>query len=95
LAGERAGIGAIRLAATRDGEPPKKRSRNGQFDRATSFLMIRTTDGNQRTNPLVKVANDMIGVAGEFGFSPAARASIAADIRYERPGMFDGLLGGD
>jgi phage terminase small subunit len=51
-----------------------------------------------RTNPLTRIsqraASDMVRYAGEFGFSPAARARIAAGVYEPPPGSkFDGLLG--
>jgi P27 family predicted phage terminase small subunit len=67
-------------------------------DPATHGLLIRRQDGNAARNPLLKAsrdaASDMVRYAGEFGFSPAARARIAAGVAYEPPGggKFDGLL---
>jgi P27 family predicted phage terminase small subunit len=67
-------------------------------DPTTHGLLVKRQDGNAARNPLVKIAADaassMVRYAGEFGFSPAARARIAAGAAYEPPSKFDGLLGG-
>jgi P27 family predicted phage terminase small subunit len=67
-------------------------------DPVMSGLLVRTTVGDARRNPLVKVAadaaTDMLGFAAEFGLTPIARARLAA-AGYEPPqggGKFDGLL---
>jgi P27 family predicted phage terminase small subunit len=66
-------------------------------DGATHGLMIKRQDGNAARNPLVKIAADaasnMVRYAAEFGFSPAARARIAAGVYAEPAGKWDGLLG--
>jgi P27 family predicted phage terminase small subunit len=45
-------------------------------------LLIKTTDGNPRRNPLVKIASDaaedMLTFAGQFGLTPVARSRLAA-----------------
>jgi P27 family predicted phage terminase small subunit len=61
-------------------------------------LLIKTTDGNARRNPLVKIAadaaNDMLRFAGEFGVTPAARTRLASGVYGQSSsGKFDGLLG--
>jgi P27 family predicted phage terminase small subunit len=67
-------------------------------DPTTHGLLVKRQDGNAARNPLVKIAadaaSDMVRYAGEFGFSPAARARIAAGVYAEPAGKFDGLLGG-
>ena len=58
-------------------------------DQATRGLMVKSSDGNPRRNPLVKIADDpangMISAAGHFGFdagrAPAARRGLAAAAR--------------
>jgi Phage terminase, small subunit len=42
--------------------------------------LIKTTDGNARRNPLVKIAveDDMLRFAGEFGLTPVARTRLAS-----------------
>jgi P27 family predicted phage terminase small subunit len=61
-------------------------------------LLVKGSEGQARPNPLIRIAAeaaiDMIRVAGEFGFSPAARSRIAMGPR-PGPGKFDGFLGGD
>lgn len=53
-------------------------------DPVTSGLLIRSTTGDARINPLQRAADRaadaMIRYSGEFGFSPAARARIAAGV---------------
>src|SRR5262245_47885893 len=53
-------------------------------DQATGALLIKAQDGNARRNPLVQIAadaaRDMVRYAEQFGFSPAARARIAAGV---------------
>jgi P27 family predicted phage terminase small subunit len=66
-------------------------------DPTTHGLLVRSQLGDARTNPLVKIsrlaAADMVRYAAEFGFSPAARARIAAGVAYEPgPSKFEGLL---
>jgi P27 family predicted phage terminase small subunit len=60
-------------------------------------LLIRTTTGDARRNPLIKVvrdaANDMVAYAGQFGLTPVARSRLAAGIDGQpAPGKFDGFL---
>jgi P27 family predicted phage terminase small subunit len=68
-------------------------------DRARG-LLIKGSKGQARSNPLVQIAreaaNDMVRFAGEFGFSPAARARISAGPFTQPPssGKFAGLLAG-
>jgi P27 family predicted phage terminase small subunit len=67
-------------------------------DPTTHGLLVKRQDGNAARNPLVKIAADaassMVRYAAEFGFSPAARARIAAGVYAQAAGKFDGLLGG-
>jgi P27 family predicted phage terminase small subunit len=68
-------------------------------DLLTSGLMIKTTGGNAIQNPLVgtanKAASDMLRYAIEFGFTPAARARIAAGAPDgSAKSKFAGLIGG-
>lgn len=66
-------------------------------DPTTHGLLIKTVEGNVRVSPLTKIsrraASDMVRYAAEFGFSPAARARIAAGVHAQPAGKFDGLLG--
>jgi len=65
-------------------------------DPRTHGLLIRTTDGNARRNPLVKIAADaaadMVTYASQFGMGAAARARISAGIGFEPPSKFGDLL---
>ena len=65
-------------------------------DPVTKGLLVKTAAGDARINPLAKIsrlaANDMVRYAAEFGFSPAARARIAAGVYAQPAGKFDGLL---
>jgi P27 family predicted phage terminase small subunit len=68
-------------------------------DPVTSGLLVKSQLGDARVNPLAKIsrlaAADMVRYAGEFGFSPAARARIAAGPGSTQPASkFDGLFGG-
>jgi P27 family predicted phage terminase small subunit len=72
------------------------------LDPAMNGLLVRGSEGQTRTNPLAKIASeaaaDMVRYAPEFGFSPAARARVAAGVGFGRPpvdGKFRGLLAGD
>jgi P27 family predicted phage terminase small subunit len=61
------------------------------------FLIQR--NGQAVDNPVIKqsrlAAEAMVRFAGEFGFSPAARARIAMGLNApQAPGKFDGLLAG-
>lgn len=75
-------------------------ARIGEKDTVTSGLIVRGSYGSAMPNPLVaiarKAASDMVRYASEFGFTPAARARIAAGP-FADPGgpggKFDGLLG--
>ena len=69
-----------------------------ESDPLTSGLMIKTRGGDAAQNPLVsierKAAAAMMRFAGEFGFTPAARARIAAGPNPPSGGSkFDGLIG--
>ena len=71
----------------------------GEKDQVTGALLITSSLGDARVNPLVRVAasaaDAMVSFAGHFGMSPAARARISAGVGYEPPpggGKFDGLL---
>jgi P27 family predicted phage terminase small subunit len=68
-------------------------------DQVTSGMLVKNQSGDARINPLAKIsrlaAADMVRYAGEFGFSPAARARIAAGPGSAQPASkFDGLFGG-
>ena len=68
-------------------------------DMLTKGMMIKTTGGNAIQNPLVgtanKAASDMVRYATEFGFTPAARARIAAGTAGNgTQSKFAGLIGG-
>ena len=56
-------------------------------DRATSGLLVKTTNGNAIQNPLVGTANkamsDMMRYAAEFGMTPSARSRINAEGKHE------------
>ena len=45
-------------------------------------LLVKTTAGNARRNPLIKIAadaaEDMLRVTGEFRLTPVARARLAS-----------------
>jgi P27 family predicted phage terminase small subunit len=66
-------------------------------DPTTSGLLVKSQLGDARVNPIAKIsrlaASDMVKYAAEFGFSPAARARIAAGVYAQPAGKFDGLLG--
>jgi P27 family predicted phage terminase small subunit len=53
-------------------------------------------DGGAVANPLIAIARraagDMVRYASEFGFTPAARARIAAGVDNQEPRRFEGLL---
>ena len=62
---------------------------------------MRTTVGDARRNPLVRIArdaaDDMLQFAAEFGLTPVARARLGA-AGWEPPiggGKFAGLIAGD
>jgi hypothetical protein len=70
-------------------------SRDGTLNFA---LLIKTTDGNAKRNPLVQIAadaaQDMLAYAGHFGLTPVARTRLAAGgFGPSSPGKFDGLIG--
>jgi P27 family predicted phage terminase small subunit len=74
-------------------------ARMAERDLLTNGLMIKTTGGNAIQNPLVgtanKAASDMVRYATEFGFTPAARARIAAgNAGNAAQSKFAGLIGG-
>jgi P27 family predicted phage terminase small subunit len=73
-------------------------ARMAERDLLTGGLMIKTSNGNAIQNPLVGTANrassDMVRYASEFGFTPAARARIAAGIAAGGSSKFSGLIGG-
>jgi P27 family predicted phage terminase small subunit len=74
-------------------------ARMAERDLLTKGLMIKTTGGNAIQNPLVgtanKAASDMVRYASEFGFTPAARARIAAgNANNSAQSKFSGLIGG-
>jgi len=69
-------------------------------DPVMAGLVVKNTNSNAQQNPLVhiarKSASDMVRYASEFGFTPAARARIAAGPFADAGGpggKFDGLLG--
>jgi P27 family predicted phage terminase small subunit len=72
----------------------------GKRDPLLSGPLVKSTDGNARRNPLLKVsadaANAMLRFAGEFGLTPVARSRIGAGVHGQPPGggKFDGFLGG-
>jgi P27 family predicted phage terminase small subunit len=72
-----------------------------EVDAKAHGLLIKGSKGQARSNPLVQIAReaaaDMVRIAGEFGFSPAARSRIAAGIGGfgpRAPSKFHGLIGG-
>jgi P27 family predicted phage terminase small subunit len=74
-------------------------ARVAERDTVTHGLLIKTTDGNARRNPLVKVAadaaNDMVRYAGEFGLTAVARSRLAGGVHGQPgPSKFHGLLAG-
>jgi P27 family predicted phage terminase small subunit len=69
--------------------------RSGNPKKRATFMTAR--DGGVKLNPLLRAslgaAAEMVRIAGEFGFSPAARARIAMGIdRAEDFGKFNGLI---
>jgi P27 family predicted phage terminase small subunit len=73
-------------------------ARMAEKDPVTGALLIKSTLGDPRANPLIRVANnaaaDMIRFAGEFGMTPSARARVRAGVAWrEGGGKFDGLIG--
>jgi P27 family predicted phage terminase small subunit len=69
----------------------------GENEELTKALLLKK-NGLPIQNPLAvicsKAGAEMVRYAGEFGMSPAARASIAATPVGEVPNKFDGLLAG-
>jgi P27 family predicted phage terminase small subunit len=59
-------------------------------------LMVRGSEGQPRSNPLVRIASDaasdMLRFASEFGFTPAARSRIAAGVGGQTSSKFGDLL---
>jgi P27 family predicted phage terminase small subunit len=68
-------------------------------DPVTGALLIKTAAGNAMYNPVIgiarKAAQDMVRIAAEFGFSPAARTRIQLGVTGQLSGSkFAGVLGG-
>ncbi len=67
-------------------------------DPTTRALLVKGTDCNARTNPLVAVAaraaDDMVRAASEFGMTPVALARIAGGPFYQPPRNKFTRLGG-
>jgi P27 family predicted phage terminase small subunit len=66
-------------------------------DPLTHGVMIRTKEGNAIHNPLVSIANkamrDMVSYAVELGFTPSARARVAAGaVPPKQASKFEGLI---
>jgi P27 family predicted phage terminase small subunit len=67
-------------------------------DETMHGLLIKTTDGNAKRNPLVKVAadaaQDMLAYAGHFGLTPVARTRLL-QLGYapSTPSKFGDLIG--
>jgi phage terminase small subunit len=66
------------------GRACEKRDRGGRVAATgiapgDAWFADQDADGNLRSNPLTAAAGDMLRYAAEVGFSPAARARIAAD----------------
>jgi P27 family predicted phage terminase small subunit len=92
-----ASLGAYRYAYGQWRMAAEALARMADRDETMHGLLIKTTDGNARRNPLVKVAadaaEDMLRFAGEFGLTPVARTRLAAGgYGPSSPGKFDGLL---
>jgi P27 family predicted phage terminase small subunit len=72
--------------------------RMADHDQTMHGLLIKTTDGNAKRNPLVKIAadaaDDMLRFAGEFGLTPVARSRLGAAgfATPSPPSKFSGLL---
>jgi P27 family predicted phage terminase small subunit len=68
----------------------EKLAKMAERDRVTNGLLIKTTTGDVRSNPLARIAaaaaSDMLKYASEFGFTPAARARIATGPFGQPPG---------
>ncbi len=74
-------------------------ARTADADPVTHALLIKSTDGSPRRNPLVQIArqgaDDMVQYASMFGMTPVARSRIAAGVGGQppaTPSKFDGLL---
>jgi P27 family predicted phage terminase small subunit len=59
-------------------------------------LLVKGSEGQPRSNPLVRIAADaaadMLRFASEFGFTPAARSRIAAGVGGPTSSKFGDLL---
>jgi P27 family predicted phage terminase small subunit len=59
-------------------------------------LLVKGSEGQARSNPLVRIASeaaaDMLRFASEFGFTPAARSRIAAGVGPTTDSKFGDLL---
>jgi P27 family predicted phage terminase small subunit len=64
-------------------------TRMAAHDPIAHGLLIKTAEGNARTNPLVRIARDaanaMTSVASHFGMMPVARSRIAAGVGVPTP----------
>jgi P27 family predicted phage terminase small subunit len=75
-------------------------ARVAEDDPAFGGLVVRTRKGNAMVNPLYwtarGAASDLVQIAGEFGFTPVARARIAAGPfgPPDAPSKFLGLIPG-
>jgi P27 family predicted phage terminase small subunit len=74
-------------------------ARMAEGDPLNHGLMIKSDTGNTIKNPLVGIASqsaaEMVKYAAEFGFTPAARARIAAGVASGSvKSKFAGLIGG-
>jgi P27 family predicted phage terminase small subunit len=67
-------------------------------DPALHGLVVKTTEGNMRRNPLVQIAADaagaMVRYAAEFGLTPASRSRISVAGSKEPESKFGPLLVG-
>ena len=63
-------------------------ARMAESDPVTHALLIKSSDGNPRRNPLVKIAADaaadMVSLAGEFGMTPVARSRLPPALAGSR-----------
>jgi len=71
-------------------------ARIAKDDPSMRGLLVKSSDGNARRNPLIKIAgdaaSDMLRAAAEFGLTPVARSRISAGMGSQPLGKFDGLL---
>lgn len=71
-------------------------ARMAQLDPVMHGLLAKGSEGQARSNPLVRIsasaAADMLRFASEFGFTPAARSRIAAGVGPQTTGKFGDLL---